>query len=261
MLTDAACPSCRSRLTGAFCADCGQRAPHPDDFRLRRFAGALTRELTSVDSRALRTLVAIFIPGELTRAYAAREWQRYLPPLRLYLIVSAVFYLLSWDTLSAFSRLVAEQAPAASAAMSDAQRAVMADPALFHAASDYTAWFRFFGVLLMAVWVALWQGPRRIAFGIHLAFATHYYCFDYLFNTLAVMLLRGIGDGSLGLFVVWTSASMFGLLVWATLAIRRVYRRGWPAAIIGGVAILLADIVLSSMAGELANQWVAASVR
>jgi Protein of unknown function (DUF3667) len=49
--------------------------------------------LTHIDSRLWRTLVALlFRPGRLTTEYFVDRRERYLPPLRLYLIISVVFF-------------------------------------------------------------------------------------------------------------------------------------------------------------------------
>jgi len=253
-----ACPTCATPLAGAYCNHCGQRAPRPDDFSSRRFFGTLVDEITSLDSRAIRTLRAIFIPGELTRAYAAREWARYVPPLRLYLVLSAVFFLLCWDTLQDIGRAVQTQDPRMVEHMSEAERRVMSDAALSDRAAELTAWARFFGVLLMAVWVALWQGLRKTPFGIHLVFATHYYCFDYSLNTLAVLVLRFLTP-DIGVFVGWMLLSMLLLGGWAMLALRKVYRRGWAMAFIGAAAIVLADLVLTTTAAGIAAKLAASA--
>jgi hypothetical protein len=87
------CPNCGERLTGRFCASCGQ----PLDTH-RRSVAHLTREfvkdIASFDSRILRTVGALmFRPGELAAAFRDGRTQRYVPPVRLYLFVSLVFFL------------------------------------------------------------------------------------------------------------------------------------------------------------------------
>jgi hypothetical protein len=51
-------------------------------------------DLTHADSRLWRTLAALMLkPGFLTREFIAGRRARYLPPLRLYLVLSVVFFL------------------------------------------------------------------------------------------------------------------------------------------------------------------------
>ena len=42
------------------------------------------------------------------------------------------------------------------------------------------------------------------------------------------------------------------LFAWASLAVRRVYRRGWPSSVARGAAVVAMDLVLSSLAGQVA---------
>jgi hypothetical protein len=87
------CPNCGHALAGKFCASCGQ----PVDTH-RRSVAHLTHEfiadIASFDSRILRTAQAlIFQPGALAAAFRDGRTQRYVPPVRLYLFVSLIFFL------------------------------------------------------------------------------------------------------------------------------------------------------------------------
>src|SRR5690606_2201867 len=210
------------------------RAPTTEDFTVRRFFGALRRELGDGDSRSWNTLRNVLVPGELTRAFMARQWQRYLPPLRLYLVLSGVFFLVAWD---AYYALQVEQIRAAPAGEVPEQvRAVLENSSVAQNASDFTALARFAGVLFMALWLAVLHWRRRQPLGAHLVFATHYYCADYVLFTLVVPLLwllpvLGV-QHQYAQFVVL--APMLVLLAWTVLALRRVHQAGWPMALLGG---------------------------
>lgn len=91
--TGRTCPNCGHTLAGKFCASCGQ----PVDTH-RRSVAHLTHEfiadIASFDSRILRTAQAlIFQPGALAAAFRDGRTQRYVPPVRLYLFVSLIFFL------------------------------------------------------------------------------------------------------------------------------------------------------------------------
>jgi hypothetical protein len=54
----------------------------------------LLTDIASFDSRVLRTIQALFLkPGELPAAFREGRTQRYVPPIRLYLFVSLIFFL------------------------------------------------------------------------------------------------------------------------------------------------------------------------
>lgn len=93
-LPAAACANCDAALRGQYCANCGQRA------RSRMISlWELVREasdvLTSLDSRLWRTLgLLMFRPGFLTEDYLLGRRARYIPPLRLFIGCSLLFFFL-----------------------------------------------------------------------------------------------------------------------------------------------------------------------
>jgi hypothetical protein len=80
-------------VTGRYCAACGQRL-EPPVHSLWHFTRVATEDLTHADSRLWRTLeTLLFRPGHLTREFLDGRRARYLPPVRLYLVISVVFFL------------------------------------------------------------------------------------------------------------------------------------------------------------------------
>jgi hypothetical protein len=87
------CANCHEPLLGPYCAVCGQ----PRDIHRRSLWGLLhdlVKDLVSFDSRILRTARALMLrPGELAKAYHEGRTQPFVPPVRLYLFVSLIFFL------------------------------------------------------------------------------------------------------------------------------------------------------------------------
>lgn len=86
------CANCGAPLSGEYCAACGQSRED-----IRRPALSLVTEtldgLLSWDGRLLTTFRQLFTrPGRVARDYADGRRQRYTPPVRLYLIVSLIFF-------------------------------------------------------------------------------------------------------------------------------------------------------------------------
>jgi hypothetical protein len=89
------CLNCGAPVEGAHCAACGQ-AGDVHVLSMREVAGDVTHSLLHLDSRVWRTLRLLLIrPGELTREFIAGRHQHYLPPFRLYLAISILFFALS----------------------------------------------------------------------------------------------------------------------------------------------------------------------
>jgi hypothetical protein len=89
------CENCGARVTQKYCGVCGQRL-EPPVHSLWHFSQVAAEDLTHADSRLWRTLYALlFRPGYLTQQFLAGRRARYLPPVRLYLVLSVVFFLLA----------------------------------------------------------------------------------------------------------------------------------------------------------------------
>jgi hypothetical protein len=87
------CDNCGAPVTLKFCATCGQKVAAPVH-SLWHFAQEATEDITHADSRLWSTLWALlFRPGFLTLEFLQGRRARYLPPLRLYLVLSVVFFL------------------------------------------------------------------------------------------------------------------------------------------------------------------------
>lgn len=87
------CLNCGSALQDKYCPVCGQKNK---DYTLtfRDFFSDFLEELLDVDSRVLRSLRLLFTkPGFLTSEYVKGRRVRYLPPLRIYLVASVLFFL------------------------------------------------------------------------------------------------------------------------------------------------------------------------
>jgi hypothetical protein len=88
------CRNCHAPLMGPYCAICGQEQ---DSHRrtVRGLAHDFVKDVVNFDSRILRTARALlFQPGELACAYREGRTRPYTPPVRLYLFVSLIFFLI-----------------------------------------------------------------------------------------------------------------------------------------------------------------------
>ena len=102
----AECPECVEPLAGEYCHHCGEKRPEARDLSVRHFVLDAAKELTSLDSKLTRTLLALlFRPGRLTNEWIAGRRGRYLKPLNLCLGVFALslFVLTSSKQVSMFN--------------------------------------------------------------------------------------------------------------------------------------------------------------
>jgi hypothetical protein len=87
------CANCGAAVADAYCGRCGQRALH-HVHSLREFLGEAAEVLTHADSRVWRTFIPLlFRPGFLTQQFLQGRRASYLPPFRLYIVLSVLFFL------------------------------------------------------------------------------------------------------------------------------------------------------------------------
>jgi hypothetical protein len=89
------CANCHATLAGEYCNACGQRH-EPHVHTLAHFAAEALESISHADSRLWRTLWYLLSrPGFLTREFFAGRRVSYLPPFRLYLVISVLFFLVA----------------------------------------------------------------------------------------------------------------------------------------------------------------------
>lgn len=89
------CPNCGTPVEDRYCPHCGQRNADRLVSTRRIVAEALEDQL-SLDGKLPRTLLGLlFRPGFLTREYVEGRIARYVPPFRLYLASSLLFFLVA----------------------------------------------------------------------------------------------------------------------------------------------------------------------
>jgi hypothetical protein len=88
------CLNCGTMVAGRHCPQCGQSGD-VHVLSLREVAGDVTHSLLHLDSRVWRSIkLLIRRPGELTREFIAGRHQQYIPPFRLYLAISILYFAL-----------------------------------------------------------------------------------------------------------------------------------------------------------------------
>jgi hypothetical protein len=88
------CLNCGTVVSGKHCPQCGQSA-ETHVLSIKEVAGDVTHSLLHLDSRVWRSLkLLVRRPGELTREFIAGRHQLYIPPFRLYLAISILYFAL-----------------------------------------------------------------------------------------------------------------------------------------------------------------------
>lgn len=239
----ALCLDCGAAVSGSFCQQCGQRR----DTRLRSASAVLrsiASEVTDLDTRLYRTLkVLVRQPGHLTVEYLHGRRTRYVPPLRLYLALSVVYFTTFWATGSSRFFIFWASGP---------------DPGL---ATLVKLLPKLMIVMLpiFAAYLSLLY-RRRHAFEGHFVFALHYHAFAFLVLSGVSLLqpaVRALRDGeqvslTSGVAVALSSALEFWVMVYLYLALRRVHAESRTRTTLKAATLFLAHMVTIAAVGALA---------
>lgn len=86
------CGNCGATLMGPYCFACGQHA-HESARSISVLFHDAWHLVTHIDGRFWQSLYILLLkPGKLTKEYFAERRARYLPPVRLYLVLSVLFF-------------------------------------------------------------------------------------------------------------------------------------------------------------------------
>ena len=250
--TPANCRNCGAPLSGPFCSECGQEvADRPAT--LSGFLRESFEDVFSLHSRTLTTFYhLLFKPGSLTEAYFSGKKSRYAPPIQVYLVAAAIFFLVnsyhSFIHISDQNKVrsaigltrTGQQIPPSKI---EALKRQGVSVELFRerfrsTVSQSLPQFMIGSVLLFALVVWLFH-PRRPAL-YHVVFALHWTAvFLLLMSSEQFFLPEGVDS-------VLVRAP-FNVLAFVHLifSLRRVYSYGWIRAVAGGVLLfLLFNVIL-----------------
>lgn len=282
MVTD--CLNCGAALHGSFCSACGQRSV-PSDPTVAEVAGDAWQELSGYDGRIAATIRGLLRPGYLTREYVAGRRARYLSPVRLYLIVSVIYFLAASSAPASMStrsgrvaapgglqigvtgsangaELSAEEraqllatVDRAPAVLRPMLRAIATDPIGFRARVMTIMPRVFFALLpVFAVIIAVFYRGRR--FPTALVFTVHLHAFAFTAFTLSEAAKL---TGSIGFEVTVSGVVTVVFAAYALLALRTVFGGSWPTTVAKAAAIGVVYLIASMPAFAIILAWASVS--
>ena len=265
----ARCPNCGAAAPSRYCAECGQdtRVDIPT-------VGALIGEFLdgafNLDSRIWRTLVPLILrPGFLTLEYVAGRRARYVAPVRLYLVLSLIFFAISstvggTDVASALSddgelptdvtaqcawvdEIFGPTNPLNVPTHSACERAIAdGGQTLLNAFIDRISLMIFIMVPLFAAGLKLLYAFTGRRFAEHLFFLFHVHAF--VFATATISNLLGALEGVVPMLATPVSWATFAIAiywpVYGYLALRRFYRQSRWLTVLKYVALAFGYAVL-----------------
>jgi hypothetical protein len=267
-VTAARCKNCGAALLGRYCVDCSQAA----DVHVPT-TGELVHEamegLAHADSRLWRTLIPLwFQPGKLTTEFIAGRRIAYVPPFRLYLVLSVIFFLMASfhgvksergifdasdqpDGGASFCQDLGAKVPMPNwtQRITHACNAVKQDHGAnwlqVAIATMPKAMFIFLPVIAFLHMLLYWRPRHRYV--EHLLFFLHLHA---LYFSVAIVLLLLFSMAATWPALDGTASVVINLLVWASaiyslIAIRRVFGRSWIGTLLKGFVMLIVYFTVS----------------
>ena len=264
------CLNCGETLQGAFCSSCGQRSV-PANPTVSELAGDAWQELSGYDGRIAATFRNLLRPGRLTVDYLQGRRGRYLPPVRLYLITSVVYFLVAaaapegagglrigvWDDRGN-TQLSAEDRAAIAAEYAESPWAVRVlldsiakDPGAFRARTFTILPRVFFGMLPVFAGI-VWLFYRRMRFPAALVFAVHLHAFAFLTGTISE---AAKFTGSTAIAITVGVIVLAVVSIYALRAQHVVFGGSWPGTVAKATAIGLLYMIAALPAFAIALIW------
>ncbi len=195
---------------GRFCSACGEKRLTHHDYSIRHYALELFEVITHLESKLLRSgWLLVSQPGFLSHEHLLGRRVRYVAPLKLFLIVSLVYFLsitiFYANTFTTPLRIHLEQNdyyPTFAASLVQRKLAsthldyAQLEERFDHKAAvlSHTLLFTLIPIIALLFWALLFR--KRRYFAEHLVIATHFWSFALLF--IGVLLpLCVVGAGAL----------------------------------------------------------------
>jgi hypothetical protein len=252
------CPSCAEPGRGRYCSACGERFLADHDFSLRHFfLETLPHEVLHIDGKFLRTLRLLLLkPGMLASEYVVGRRQRYVGPLRFYVIAFLLHAALSASLAGhgpSLSEHIRESDPTQLLARLAASRAGVNwnDPELRASLNERGRWFAEIGTMLIFLGIAAIQklvffrsGRRYLE---HVALALNIVSFYIIVLLLAEVALGVFGRSHFADYDVvaqqWAAVTL--LPVYWYLAIRRFYGLRALPSLFGALIMWVGQVLIA----------------
>ena len=212
------CPQCKTEMVDEFfyCPNCGQKRIKKHE-TLRDLFKNFLGDYFAYDSKLSKSVrPLLFKPGYLSLEYLRGRRMQYIPPLRLYIFVSILFFiLLNWQTSKV----------ATGAVSSD-------DLILDNFFHNYLPKVFFLLLPVFAGFLALLFRKKKLGFVFQLIVAFHFHTFVFFSLSIYLMLSNAIAlSGQLFLNAILLSLIGFGILYYLLISLKRIYRLSWRATV------------------------------
>lgn len=234
------CKNCETKLQPEFkfCPSCGQE--HKDKVvHFKQFILDFLGDYFTFDSLIIRSVrPLLFNPGFLTNEFIEGRRVRYIPPLRMFIFISIVFFLV----LGSVNQTVQ---------IEKTEEAEFLD-------SFFNIWFPRLFFLLLPLFALflylLFRKPGRF-YLTHFIFSVHLHAFIFVLLTVMVILIDYIFPSSVFLSQWSLMITVFMIELYLLVALKKVYEQKWLVTffklIVLNIMYIISAMIIFSVVGAL----------
>ncbi len=234
------CKNCETKLLDdyQFCPRCGQESKEKV-VTFKEFILDFLGDYFTFDSLIIRSFnPLLFNPGFLTNEFLAGRRVRYIPPLRMFIFISIIFFLIlgSVDNTLTLEKSEEEE----------------------FLDTFFSVWFPRLFFLLLPLFALflflLFRKPGRF-YLMHFIFSIHFHAFTFVVLTVMVILIDYIFPSSVFLSQWSLMLTIFLLQTYLFIALRKVYEQKWMVTffklIVLNVMYVISSMIIFSGVGAL----------
>ena len=193
------CTNCGENAGRNYCSNCGQQRFSRDHFKFRNFFKDMLTEFFDVDSSILITLRTLILnPGKLTTDYLEGKQKMYIGPVKLYITIIAINFLVYtfWDSYSLvdvkFLQSLANVSWIGGLIAATQQRENLPEAEFYHhinsRVNDIFSLLLYLVIFVQAAVLKLQFSKRDRYYMEHLIFSLHFMSFGFLRDVLLLPL-------------------------------------------------------------------------
>lgn len=252
------CLNCGEDVKGdKFCSNCGQKRTPPEHLTVKHFFKNTLKEAASLDSKFLKTFKNLFFnPGGLTKEYLDGHKQKFISPVKIYLIASAIFFFSVWGIMFEANDMESQ--------MANPQNAKVMEITTLDTKSfveKYTnltrqlqGYIQFLSVTALGLVIFALYFKKQTFYVEHLVFALHYKSFTYLSTTayaLTVKLIALIAGVSVQQWMLFVFMPIY--FIYLFMALKKVYEESIGKTALNTGGVFIADLVINGISGLISG--------
>ncbi|MBK8623266.1 MAG: DUF3667 domain-containing protein [Saprospiraceae bacterium] len=249
------CKNCHFTFNGKYCPMCGEKVVEQKDFFFHTITGQAFEMITNLDSRIIRSFkYLLFFPGRLSSLYVEGIRVSLMKPFQIFLVANIFFFLFlseidifrtpsQWfftEDFDGVAVLKQVRKIAATHNLSHEEIATVYD----NTSSDFAKSLLFILIPFFAMITLFIFWKRKLEFGKHLVFSTHFLAFFLLSMVIISQIVMLTTTPNRWFFIV---PILFCNSIYLIISFRRFFSEKWFLACTKGITTSLIFVFLTQL--------------